>query len=127
MWNNFSKENIIKIEKSKKEQPKWSLSYEDTLKKLGLTTLEVRRKRCDLIQIYKIKNGIEGIFPLIFPLIIPLFILLIIRLIFLLIIPRIFPQIISLIILPIILLIISLIFLLVIPLFNPLIFPQFFH
>ncbi len=30
-------------------------------KKLGLTTLEVRRKRCDLIQIYKIKNGIEEV------------------------------------------------------------------
>ncbi len=38
-----------------------ALSYEDRLKKLGLTTLEVRRKRCDLIQIYKIKNGIEEV------------------------------------------------------------------
>jgi len=38
-----------------------ALSYEDKLKKLGLTTLEVRWKRCDLNQIYKIKNGIEEV------------------------------------------------------------------
>jgi len=28
---------------------------------LGLTTLEVRRKRGDLIQLYKIKNGVEEV------------------------------------------------------------------
>ena len=66
VWNNFSKENIKKIENIQKRATKMvielrALSYEDRLKKLGLTTLEVRRKRCDLIQIYKIKNGIEEV------------------------------------------------------------------
>ena len=64
VWNNFSKENIKKIEGIQKRATKIvielrALSYEDRLKELGLTTLEVRRKRGDLIQIYKIKNGAE--------------------------------------------------------------------
>ncbi len=47
---------IKKIENIQKRATKMvielrALSYEDRLKKLGLTTLEVRRKRCDLIQI----------------------------------------------------------------------------
>ena len=38
-----------------------SLSYEERLNALGLTTLELRRKRTDLIQIYKIINGIDEV------------------------------------------------------------------
>ena len=38
-----------------------SMNYEDRLKALGLTTLEERRKRGDLIQIYKIVRGIEEV------------------------------------------------------------------
>ena len=35
------------------------LEYEDRLRELGLTDLETRRKRGDLLQIYKIKKGFE--------------------------------------------------------------------
>ena len=34
-------------------------SYEDRLRALGLTSLEDRRVRGDLIQMYKIVNGLE--------------------------------------------------------------------
>ncbi len=66
VWNNFSKENIKKIEGIQKRATKMvielrTMGYEDRLKELGLTTLEVRRKRGDLIQINKIKNGVEGV------------------------------------------------------------------
>jgi len=37
------------------------LAYGDRLKRLGLTTLETRRKRGDLIQTYKILTGKENI------------------------------------------------------------------
>jgi hypothetical protein len=66
VWNNMTKENIKKIEGIQKRATKMvielrALSYEDRLKELGLTTLEMRRKRGDLIQIYKIKKGIEDV------------------------------------------------------------------
>ena len=35
------------------------LRYEDRLKEMGLPTLQDRRKRGDLITLYKIVNGIE--------------------------------------------------------------------
>ena len=35
--------------------------YEERLKKLRLTTLETRRKRDDLIQFYKVLNGLDHI------------------------------------------------------------------
>ena len=38
-----------------------SLSYEGRLNALGLTTLELRRKRMDLIQTYKIINGMDEV------------------------------------------------------------------
>jgi len=66
VWNSFSKENIKKIEGIQKRATKMvielrALSYEGRLKELGLTTLEVRRKRGDLIQLYKIKNWVEEV------------------------------------------------------------------
>ena len=35
--------------------------YEERLKELGITTLETRRKRGDLLQIYKIMRGFERV------------------------------------------------------------------
>ena len=35
------------------------LTYEDRLREMGLTTLQDRRERGDLITLYKIVNGIE--------------------------------------------------------------------
>ena len=66
VWNSFSKENIKKMKGIQKRATKMvielrAMSYEERLKVLGLTTLEVRRKRGDLIQIYKIKNVVEDI------------------------------------------------------------------
>ena len=40
-----------------------SLPYEARLKRLNLTTLEIRRIRGDLIEVYKILNGLVKINP----------------------------------------------------------------
>ena len=40
-----------------------SLPYEARLKRLNLTTLEIRRIRGDLIEVYKMLNGLEKINP----------------------------------------------------------------
>ncbi len=37
------------------------MSYEERLKYVGLTTLETRRQRADLLEVYKILNGLEGV------------------------------------------------------------------
>ena len=37
------------------------LDYESRLKRVGLTTLETRRLRADMLEVYKIMNGMEGI------------------------------------------------------------------
>jgi len=36
------------------------MSYEDRLRTVGLTTLETRRLRADMIEVYKIVKGFEG-------------------------------------------------------------------
>ena len=40
-----------------------SKTYEDKLIELGLTTLEIRRKRYDLVQTFKILNGFDKVNP----------------------------------------------------------------
>ncbi|XP_069136782.1 uncharacterized protein [Argopecten irradians] len=61
IWSPFLQKDIIKIENVQRRATKRiknikDLSYEDRLRTLGLPTLEYRRKRCDLIQLYKIIN-----------------------------------------------------------------------
>ena len=36
------------------------MEYEERLKRIGLTTLELRRERADLIDVFKILKGMEG-------------------------------------------------------------------
>ena len=62
----MTKGDIQKIERVQKRATRMvielrSLDYVDRLDALGLTTLDGRRKRGDLIQIYKIINGIEKV------------------------------------------------------------------
>ena len=37
------------------------MTYERRLKFVGLTTLETKRERADLLEVYKILNGLEGV------------------------------------------------------------------
>ena len=62
IWCPFYKKDIVALERVQRRATKIipgfdNLCYKDRLKKLGLTTLEVRRRRGDLIQTYKILTG----------------------------------------------------------------------
>ena len=66
VWNVLSKENVKRIESIQRRATKMVLEirhmgYEERLRVLGLTNLDDRRKRGDMIQIYKIVNGIEEV------------------------------------------------------------------
>ena len=66
VWNSISVEHETKLESIQRRATKMvidlrTMSYEDRLETLGLTKLELRRKRGDLIQIYKIVNGMEEV------------------------------------------------------------------
>ena len=57
-WNRMNKSDIKRIESVQRRATRMvfetsSLEYPERLKELNLTTLELRRKRGDLIQIYK--------------------------------------------------------------------------
>ena len=63
-WSPFLKKDIIILEKVQRRATKLlagitNLSYEERLRILQLTTLEDRRLRGDLIEMYKILNGFE--------------------------------------------------------------------
>jgi ribonuclease P/MRP protein subunit RPP40 len=65
-WNVLSKESVNKMESIQGRATKMvfelrTLSEQDRLTALGLTTLEVRRKRGDLIQLFKIMNKMEEV------------------------------------------------------------------
>ena len=65
-WSPYMKKDIKCLENIQRRATKLvneikNLSYEDRLKKLGLTTLEERRVRGDLIQYYKCINGFNRV------------------------------------------------------------------
>ena len=62
----MSKSDVKKLDGIQKRATKMvielrAMEYEERLEILGLTTLETRRKRGDLIQIFKIFKGIEKV------------------------------------------------------------------
>ena len=65
-WSPFLKKDIIILEKVQRRATKLlagitNLSYEERLRILQLTTLEDRRLRGDLIEMYKILNGLDSL------------------------------------------------------------------
>ena len=66
VWNPYFKKDINLLEGVQRRATKLTkelknLPYEERLRKLELTTLEKRRERGDLIQMYKIINGLEEV------------------------------------------------------------------
>ena len=65
-WRPHLKKDIEKIEKVQRRATRMKmggevLDYKSRLKRVGLTTLETRRLRADMLEVYKIMNGMEGI------------------------------------------------------------------
>ena len=63
-WSPFLKKDIFLIENAQRRATKIvksirNLNYEGRLKHLGLPTLKYRRERNNMIQVYKIMNGID--------------------------------------------------------------------
>ena len=66
VWKSLSKESVEKMERIQGRTNKMvfelrHLSENDRLTALGLTTLKVRRKRGDLIQLFKIMKKFEDV------------------------------------------------------------------
>ena len=64
IWSPYFKKDIFLIENLQRRATKMvidikDLSYETRLKCLGLPTLQYRRGRCDMVQVYKIVNAID--------------------------------------------------------------------
>ena len=68
VWRPYTNKDMTKLEKVQKRFTKMiegykTKSYEQRLIKLGITTLEDRFHRADMIQVYKILNDNKNIFP----------------------------------------------------------------
>ena len=66
IWNPMYKTDALEIEKVQRRATKLvpelkELSYEERLKSLNITTLAYRRKRADVLQVYRIINEIDNI------------------------------------------------------------------
>ena len=66
IWNPYHKQDIIKLEKVQRRATKIisdlrNLPYRERLRKCKLMTLEERRRRYDLIEMFKIMKGIYRI------------------------------------------------------------------
>ena len=65
-WSPRLRKDIVMLEKVQRRATRMvpecrDMEYEQRLKYLGLTTLEERRKRGDLIQVYKIMHGFDNL------------------------------------------------------------------
>jgi hypothetical protein len=65
-WRPYRKKDIDLLERVQKRATRMveeckGLDYEERLRRLGLTTLETRRLRADLVEVYKILIGEEGL------------------------------------------------------------------
>jgi len=70
-WRPYLRKDIDKLEKVQRRATKMiqgfrNLSYEERLKRLGLTTLEERRDRGDLIEIFRMFKGLSKLRPGVF-------------------------------------------------------------
>src|SRR3989442_5993068 len=68
VWRPYTKKDMLKLEKVQKRFTKMiegykTRSYEQRIEKLGVTTLEDRFYRADMIQVYKILNDSKNIYP----------------------------------------------------------------
>src|SRR2546425_13329959 len=67
VWRPYTKKDMLKLEKVQKRFTKMiegykTRSYEQRIEKLGITTLEDRFYRADMIQVYKILNDSKNIY-----------------------------------------------------------------
>ena len=65
-WRPHLKKDIEVLEKVQRRANKMvdgyrGMAYEERLKRVGLTTLEMRRERADLLEVFKILKGMEGL------------------------------------------------------------------
>ena len=65
-WRPHLKKDIDCLEKVQRRAPRMiagygRMKYDVRLKQAGLTTLETRRERADMLEVFKIVKGLEGV------------------------------------------------------------------
>ena len=66
VWRPHLKKDIEVLEKVQRRATRMvdgyrGMEYEERLKRIGLITLEMRRERADLLEVFKILKGMEGL------------------------------------------------------------------